>query len=107
MPRRNSISVANATFTPIPEMYSAGDDPLGVAGFLAVVRRHLEADPGPEGEEQADADRAGHQLAIRREALERVHGVERGSGHVPAGEQADVEDEEHDDLADHPDPHHH
>ena len=46
-------------------------------------------------------------LPSRREALEGVHGVERGRGHVPAGEQEDVEDEQDDDLADQPDREHH
>ena len=49
------------------DVHGARDVPLGIAGLLAVVRRHLEADPGPEGEEQADADRARRQLALRRE----------------------------------------
>ena len=79
---------------------------LGVLGLLAVVRRHLEPDPGPEREEQPDADRAGRQRSRRREALERVHRVDRGRREVAVPEHEPVEDQQHHDLGDQPDAEH-
>src|ERR1035441_6113906 len=87
--------------SPITEMDRArGMIRLGSRDSSAVVRRRLEADPGPEGEEQADAYRARGQPALGGEALEGVHEVERAGGDVPAGEQEAVEDQQDEDLAD-------
>src|SRR6202012_2803553 len=63
----------------------------------------LEADPGPEGEEQPDADRPGAQLAVGREALEGVDGVNGTGAEVALGEQVDVEDDQDHHFADQPD----
>ena len=82
------------------DVEGAGHDPLRVTRLLAVVRRHLETHPGPEREEQPDADRPRDEPARRREALERVDRVDRAERGVPAGEQVDVEDEQDEDLAD-------
>ncbi len=76
-------------------------DPLRVLRLLGVVRRHLEADPRPEGEEDADAGAARGEAAAL-EALEGLDRVDRGGGHVMAAlaEDAGVEHDQDDDLGD-------
>ncbi len=88
------------------------DDPLGVLGLFAVDRGRLEADPRPEGHEQAEADHAARDV-VRAEGGERVDRVpddavgaasleEHGEG--GAGEDGELEDEhETEDLGRHGD----
>ena len=84
------------------DVHRERDDPLRVLRLLRVVRRHLEADPRPEREEDAHAGPARREPASAREALERVDRVDRRGGDVVAalGEDPNVHDRQDDDLAD-------
>ena len=68
------------------------DDPLRVARLLAVRRGGLEADPRPEGEEQADGGAAGGDALEPEPAAlgQRLEGVDRVDrlGHEPVGTAA-------------------
>ena len=84
------------------DVHRERDDPLRILRLLRVVRRHLEADPRPEGEEDADACGSRRQAAASRKALERLDRVDRSGADVVAAlsEDADVHDQEDDHLAD-------
>ena len=78
-PRRDRVEDPQADHR---DVHRPRHDLLRVLRLLAVVRRHLEADPRPEGEEDADPGRAGGDCSAaasaRAEALERVDRVDRG-----------------------------